>query len=260
MRKLALFVAAAVGCSGGVALAAVRTDGSQPAPAGVSSKVTHVPVSTLNGVGAGAVSADSVKKLSGTPLQSGGKPEVLALTLAWCPDCAAISWSLAIALSRFGTFDGLRIINAGTFYEKHGGTPGYPNTHGISFFHSTFTSPYLQFVDVIAQDVNGKYLQRPTSSQQATFNSFDPHGIAPALDIAGDYSVIGRSYNVGLLGQKRWTTVARSLRHAGSQLPRRIVGYANLLTAAFCTATKGQPTTVCSSTGVKAAAALLPSS
>src|SRR5207302_151896 len=89
----------------GVAMAAQPTDGSQPAPANIARLVTHVPVSTLNAVGKGDLAGSqefSVTKLSGSELRSNDKPELLAFELAWCPHCAATSWGMAIALSRFG--------------------------------------------------------------------------------------------------------------------------------------------------------------
>src|SRR5215471_17073708 len=40
---------------------------------------------------------------SGAPLTSGGKPEMLYIGAEYCPYCAAMRWSMAVALSRFGT-------------------------------------------------------------------------------------------------------------------------------------------------------------
>jgi hypothetical protein len=102
-----------------IADAAVRTDGSTPAPAGIARSVTHVPARTLNQVGAGELAgpaAFTVLKLHSGPLKNHGKPELLTMNLAWCPHCAADSWSLAIALSRFGALTGLRVIDSGTHY------------------------------------------------------------------------------------------------------------------------------------------------
>jgi hypothetical protein len=256
MRKCMSVVIVVLSLSAGAALAAGRTDGSKPAPAAVASEVTHVPATTLNRVGKGGVSGKNGSKLTGRPLRSDGKPEVLAFTLAWCPHCAASSWSLAIALSRFGTLGHLRVINAGTYYEHHGGKPGYPDAHGISFFGSTFASKYLKFVDVIEQDVHGKNFEKPTKREQAAF-SFDSQGL-PGVDIAGRYAFLASGYNPGLLGTKSWATIAGGLAHASGTLARRIEGYANLLTAALCTVTSGKPRGVCTSEGVKEAAKLLP--
>ncbi|MGH2895488.1 MAG: hypothetical protein ACRDPM_19790, partial [Solirubrobacteraceae bacterium] len=64
----------------GVAEAALRMDGSTPAPKRISQLVTNVPSSTLNQVGAGELSGPAsftVLKLRAGELRSHGKPELL---------------------------------------------------------------------------------------------------------------------------------------------------------------------------------------
>ncbi|HEY2006098.1 MAG TPA: DUF929 family protein, partial [Solirubrobacteraceae bacterium] len=105
-------------------------------------------MSTLNQVGAGKLSAPSVFgvfKLR-RHLERDGKPELLTMNLAWCPHCAANSWGLAVALSRFGTLTGLRALDSGTFYctlvagpcTLGGAGPCYPHTHGLSFLRARY--------------------------------------------------------------------------------------------------------------------------
>src|SRR5215471_16965887 len=82
--------------------------GRTPLPASVASQITGVPAATLDKVGKGAVPAFTQGKLpftpgSGAPLTSGGKPEMLYIGAEYCPYCAAMRWSMAVALSRFGT-------------------------------------------------------------------------------------------------------------------------------------------------------------
>ena len=72
-------------------------------------QTTSVPASVLDQVGAGGsqVTAKPITLNGGTPLTSGGKPEVLYMGAEYCPFCAAERWSMIVALSRFGTFSGL---------------------------------------------------------------------------------------------------------------------------------------------------------
>ena len=96
MRRSLVTLVALVVLPVGVARAAPRTDGSTPAPAQIARLVANVPVSTLNQVGAGDVDglqSFGVFKLSGRPLTSRGKPELMTMNLAWCPHCAANSWA-----------------------------------------------------------------------------------------------------------------------------------------------------------------------
>jgi hypothetical protein len=239
------------------AQATARTDGSRPAPAKVVQLVTHVPAATLNRVGAGKLQGSkffSVKKVHGS-LKAGGKPELLAFALAWCPHCEADSWGMAIALSRFGTFSGLRVIDSGTLYgTKYHGNPPYPHTKGLSFFGTRYRSRYISFVNVVLQDVKGKALEKPTKNQNKILKTFKA---IPAVDVGGKYKVSGAGVSPGIFAGKRWSQIAQTLAHPANPIAQRVDGLANLFTAAICKTTGQQPAAVCASKGVKAAATRL---
>lgn len=80
----------------------VKANG-KPAPTGANgptgaalSKVvadaTSVPASTLAAVGAGTVTTPPSALKNGTPLTSGGKPEMLYIGAEYCPFCAFERW------------------------------------------------------------------------------------------------------------------------------------------------------------------------
>ncbi len=242
-----------------------RNDGSVPAPAQIVQQVTNVPASTLDQVGAGKLAGPDVFSLYklNRNLRSHGKPEVLTLNLAWCPHCAANSWALAVALSRFGTLTGLRVIDSGTHYctlthdpcSLSGATPPcYPHTHGLSFLDAAFHSPYLSLGTVVFQDVKGNNLENPTPRQLAAMNQFDPLGQTPALDVGGAFAFLNSGYDPGALAHKTWSQIAGSLADPHNPIARHIDGLANLFTAAMCRVTKGKPGAVCRARGVRAAA------
>jgi hypothetical protein len=252
-----------------VAQAAHRNDGSTPAPTKIARLVTNVPASTLNQVGAGDIfgpqlfgvfslnRASSLKR----PVTKGGKPKVLSMNFAWCPHCAANSWGLAVALSRFGTLTGLRLINTGKYYCTLASNscslqtfPCYPYTDGLSFFSARYKSSFLSFAEIVLQDVNGHNLDKPTRAEFQALGPFDPGASqAPALDVGGAYGFLSSGYDPGSLAHKTWSQIAGSLAHPRSPLARRIDGLANLFTAAMCNVTKGRPADVCASKGVLAA-------
>ena len=105
----------------------------------VVKELTSVPASVLDTVGAGSLSGVGIGRtstsgsgylapVSGPPLTSGGTPEVLYLGADFCPYCAAVRWPLIVALSRFGTFSGLRttrsgIANGADQHEPYPATP-----------------------------------------------------------------------------------------------------------------------------------------
>jgi len=81
-------------------------------PSSVVNDITNVPASTLQAVGKGSTNPKSIIRLNGTPLTKDGKPEVLYIGAEYCPYCAAERWAMAVALSKFGTFTGLRGIHS----------------------------------------------------------------------------------------------------------------------------------------------------
>ncbi len=254
-----------------------RSDGSTPAPANIVQLVEHVPAGTLNQVGAGRLSPvqfgappgpnsppsgpDSfgITPLTGQ-LTSHGKPELLTMNLAWCPHCAANSWALAIALSRFGQLGGLGVLNTGKYYCTLVinpcylvPTPCFASTDGLSFLHATFKSKYLSFGAIVLQDVEGHGVENPNRQQGKALMAFDPLGETPAVDVGGAYGFVNSGFSPGTLAHKTWSRIANSLADPHAAIAKRIDGLANLFAAAICKATKGQPASVCKSKGVMAA-------
>ncbi len=247
--------------------AATRSDGSISAPAQVTQLVTGVPASTLNQVGAGDSRNPITSRQFGITkgngrLTSDGKPEVVDVALAWCPHCAANSWGLAVALSRFGDLTGLGEVNTGTYFCKVAEDPCnlnplycFPYTHGLSFLGARYSSPYISFASVVLQGVNGRNLQKPTRREQHSLFTVHLANTTPALDIGGAWGFGGSGYDPGTLAHKSWSQIAGSLADPHNRIAREVDGLANLWTAAICTATKGRPGSVCKSRGVQAAAA-----
>ncbi len=264
LRFIVLGCAALLVLPGGEALAA--TDGSTPASPSIVRAVTHVSVRTLNAVGAGPIKANqgtqssgalTITKLSGKS-RSGRLPILLAGELAWCPHCAANSWALAVALSRFGTLRGLRQIDTGTYFSTHtGASPRYDDIEGLSFYRARYSSKLLGLVDVTLQDLAGKPLQTLTAPQSADLGRFDTAGVFPAIDAGGRWGFVNSGFNpLDLHGQSA-ATITAHLAHGSSVVGHDIDGLANVFTAAICSATGGKPHAVCASSGVKAGAKVL---
>jgi hypothetical protein len=262
---LVVVLLGALAVSTGSALAVGRSDGSAPAPAQITQLVTHVPAGALNKVGTGKLSGPpvfNVFKLAGAPLTAHGKPELLSETLAWCPHCAATSWALAIALSRFGTLSGLREIDSGTYYCQLTADPCglkpqscFPHTKGLSFLDTKLRSRYLVFKDIVFQSVSGRNLQKPSGKENAAINTFDRQGQTPAIDVGGDFAFLNSGFSPGALHGESWLQIASSLAHPRNRTARHIDGLANLFAAAICRVTKGRPASVCRSRGVREAGA-----
>lgn len=224
--------------------------GAQPASPSVVSAVTHVSPQVLSAVGTGGV-ANQLKPISGATLLKGpdGKPEILYIGAGYCPYCAAERWSMIVALSRFGTFKGLQFTHSST-------TDIYPNTSTFTFYGSTYTSQYIDFVPVeeTGQD-KSTALQTPTDAQQKLLDTYDTsqyvgsslaNGI-PFMDYGNRFVSVSFTYSPQLLTGMSWEAIANALSNPDSTVTQGIVGTANYMTAAICTLTNNQPASVCTS-------------
>ena len=222
----------------------------------VVSKVTNVPASTLDKIGDGGGSFTG--KISpvngGTPLTSGGKPEMLYMGAEYCPYCAAERWSMIVALSRFGTFSGLSTIHSST-------TDTPANIPTWTFHGSSYTSKYLTFTPVemqtnVLDQSTGNYpvLETPTAAQNALINKYDaaPYttqaGAIPFIYFGGKYLSIGATYDPTVLNGKNWDQIASALSDPNSAIAKAIGGSANHITAAICKMTGNQPASACTAT------------
>jgi hypothetical protein len=219
----------------------------------VQQQVTSVPAATFNTVGAGT--ATGLNTVSGqAALAAGGKPELLYIGGEFCPFCAAERWALAAAVSRFGTLSGLSFIHSSP-------TDTDANTPTLSFAKASYTSKYLAFVPVEwfgeASDPSTPfghaYLQQPTAQQQALFAKYGNSAI-PFVDIGNRYILPQVQYDPAALAGLTWTQVTAAMHDPSSPVAKDIDGAANIITAAICATTNGQPGDVCQSAGVKAAA------
>ncbi len=244
-----------------VTLIAVKLSQSPPrsAPAAdaritiqVQQQVTSVPAATFNTVGAGT--ATGLKAITGQPLLTAdGKPEVLYIGGEYCPFCAAERWALAAALSRFGTLSGLGLIHSSP-------SDVYANTATLSFTNARYSSRYVAFAPVEwfgealdpSTPFGHAYLQQPTAQQQALFARYGG-GSIPFVDIGNRYLLPQVQYMPSALAGLSWTQVTAAMHDPSSAVAKDIDGAANIIAAAICSLTHGQPAGVCHSAAVQAA-------
>jgi hypothetical protein len=225
-------------------------------------QTTTVPAATLNQVGSGSgqVTAKPTS-ITGSPLTSGGRPEMLYIGGEFCPFCAAERWAMIVALSRFGTFSGLAATHSAA-RNGAGNAEPFPNTRTWTFAHATYTSKFLTFTPVeestnIPDPKTGGYtpLQTPTSAEQALISKYDapPNvpaadaGAIPFVDYGNKFLTVGASYDPGVLNGLSWNQIAADLRNPASPVAKGILGTANYMTAAICGLTGDQPAAVCTS-------------
>jgi hypothetical protein len=234
--------------TGGGAATAMDGDTTSLSPSVVAA--LSVPPATLEAVGSPSSVASPTKVGNGAVAKTAdGKVQVTYVGAEYCPYCAAERWALAVALSRFGTLGGL----SGTHSS---GSDVYPNTQTLSFYGSSFTSPYVDFQPVeeaTNQQEDGRYqtLQTPTKAQQSLMATYDAQGSIPFLDIGNRYVVTGASFSPQVLQGLSREQIAAALQNPSSPVAQAIDGAANVITAAICAADSGQPASVCNTPAIQ---------
>jgi Domain of unknown function (DUF929) len=252
--------------NGGGSTTAASNGPTGAALASVTKQVTDVPTSVTDQVAGGGVetgmfvsaptsaalsSASSqlgsyFATVSGTPLTSAGKPEVLYLGGEYCPFCAAQRWAMINSLARFGTFTGLTTTHSSS-------TDTDPNTPTFTFYGSKYTSDYITFtpVEEFTNTPNGSggytTLQTPTAAQEQLGTTYDPGQSIPFIDIGNKYAQVGNlaPLTPQLLAGKTWAQVAAAMNDPTSSIGKAIIGNANYMTAAICKVIDNKSATAC---------------
>jgi len=242
-----------------------------PAPAQVVHDVTTIPTSTWDKVGVSDTSVAKPTVLTGQPAMSvnGKSPAMLYYGAEYCPYCAAERWAMAAALARFGTWGNLQ-VTASSHVDVDAATRTF------SFHGATLDSPYItfkaieQYTNVPVSGSPGQYtnLQNPTKEESkilATYSSskYLPNGSSngsisfPFVDINNGLLFSGASYDPQLLAGLSWTDISGALSDPTNPVTQAVLTTGNYMSAGICKATHGQPGSVCTSSGVQAAAKAL---
>jgi len=222
--------------------------GAAPLPGAVLRAVTTVPGSALAAVGvpSGVQGLTPVRGGHAALTGPGGEPELLYVGAEYCPYCAAERWAVVVALSHFGAFTGLRATHSSS-------VDVYPDTRTFSFYGSSYSSPFLDFMPVeleTNQVVGGRYetLQRLTGAEQSVLDRLDTEpytseaGAIPFLDLGGRFVMVGSQYDPSVLRGLSLGRISAALSHPQSTVARAIDGAANTLISAISKVTGARPT------------------
>jgi uncharacterized protein DUF929 len=224
---------------------------STPAGQQLVEQVTSIPQSTWQRVGMDD-SSNPWHPIGGQPALNGpnGHPEFFYVGGEFCEFCATERWAILNALSRFGRFSHLSQLRS---YDDQLAT--------FSFYQSSYSSPYVDFVpvehigntkDILQQFVT---LQAFQGNQQQLFNRYAsttylPTGQGlPFIDLNNQY-LLGGGIDPTILQNTAhvplsWQEIADALTTPSSPISQQILGTANYLTAAICLVTTQQPEDVC---------------
>jgi len=191
-------------------------------------------------------------RLTGAPLTSGGKPEILYVGAEYCPYCAVTRWPLTVALSRFGTFTNLK-----TTLSSATDAAG-PNTPTLSFHGASYSSPYFDLVTREQEDGVGKPLETLTGAETSLFENYGK-GSYPFVDFGGTWMQSGASGDQTELAGLTPEDVAKEIADPTTKPGAMTLAGADTFSAIICSIDGGKPANVCTSVGVVAATAALSS-
>ena len=227
-----------------VALVAIKLTSAPARPVAIESaassvivrQVTTVPAAVLTGVSSGQVITPlQAVQRSGPPLTVGGKPAIVFVSEESCPFCAAERWSLAVALSHFGTWSHLGSTMSSA-------TDVYPGTATLSFRAAVYRSTELTLRTTELTDNAGRPLQAQTPLDTRLIDAFDvpPYvnsadqsGAVPFLDIANRYILAGAQYSPQVLAGLSAAQIAAQLANPSSPVAQAIDGSARVIVAAI---------------------------
>jgi hypothetical protein len=202
----------------------------------ITRQITTVPAAVLTGVSPGQVITPlQAVQRSGPPLTIGGKPVIVFVSEESCPFCAAERWSLAVALSHFGTWSHLGSTTSSA-------TDVYPGTATLSFRAAVYRSTELTLRTTELADNAGHPLQAQTPLDTRLIDAFDvpPYvnsadqsGAVPFLDIANRYILAGAQYSPQVLAGLSAAQIASQLANPSSPVAQAIDGSARVIVAAI---------------------------
>ena len=233
-----------------------------PAPSSLVSSLASVPSSVYDTVG---VTSPAIPLTP--PHQTDGNAPVWLATVnggpplpvvffygaEFAPYAAAERWPLILALSRFGTFNRLGLMQSSS-------TTAFANLSTFTFWNTSYVSH-----DVILESVErysalnptgARYLrlETPDAWQSAAIASYGTSATTfPLLDVANRYVLDGSGFSPAVLAGVSQDQIAGDLSSPAAPLTQAVVASANEITAAICAVDGNRPDAVCESRGVLAA-------
>ena len=215
---------------------------------GVSSPAN--PVTPPQSTGSGQLWQDSV---------NGGRllPVVYFYGAEFAPYAAAQRWPLILALSRFGTFSQLGLMQSSS-------TTAFPDLSTFTFWNVGYTSKWVRLQSVerysSLNPTGARYLplQVPAPRQASAVSEYAPSSDTFALtDVANKFVLSGSAFSPAVLDGLTQDQIAGDLATPTAPLTQAVVTAANEVTATICAVDGEKPGTVCRSTGVQEADELL---
>ena len=235
-----------------------------PAPSSLVSTLASVPASVYDAVGASSPDLPVVAPAPATGSRDApmwvaraddGRPlpVVFFYGAEFAPYAAVQRWPLILALSRFGTFNQLGLMQSSA-------TTAFADLSTFTFWDVSYTSKYLKLESVerysSLNPTGARYLrlQTPDARQATAVARYGASANTFALlDVANRFVLNGASFAPGVLAGLSQGQIAGYLDTPASPLTQAVVTAANEITASICAVDGDKPGALCESRGVLAA-------
>ncbi len=190
---------------------------------------------------------------------NGGPPEpvVFFYGAEFAPYAGAERWPLVLALSRFGTFHQLGLMQTSA-------TTAFANVSTFTFYDAVYSSPHVilepveRYSSLNPTGATYLSLQLPDARQRAAISGYASSATTfPLLDVANRWVLNTSSFTPGALLGLTQDQIAGDLSSPLSPLTQAVISAANEITAAIWAVDGQKPGSVCDSRGVVAADQLL---
>jgi hypothetical protein len=181
------------------------------------------------------------------------EPVVFFYGAEFAPYAGAERWPLVLALSRFGSFRQLGLMQSST-------TTAFANVSTFTFYDSFYSSRYIILEPVerysSLNPTGSGYLslQTPDARQRAAISGYASSPTTfPLLDVANRWVLNAASFTPGAMLGLTQDQIAGDLSSPQSPLTQAVIASANEITASICAVDGDKPDAVCESKGVLAA-------
>jgi hypothetical protein len=240
------------------------TETFNPAPSSLVDTIASVPKSVYDTVGVNSPDSPvtplrSTTKGGTAPMWraevNGGAPEpvVFFYGAEFAPYAAAQRWPLVLALSRFGTFRRIGLVQSSA-------TTAFANVSTFTFYDTYYTSKYVilepieRYGSLNPTGATYLSLQTPDQRQRAAIANYASSATTfPLLDVGNRWVLNGASITPSVMMGLSQDQIAGDLSSVASPLTQAVVSAANEITASICAVDGQQPGSVCASRGVLAA-------
>ena len=223
----------------------------------------NVPASAYDAVGVSSPT-NPVASLSPTDTKAlwltGGaatRPVVFFYGAEFAPYAAAQRWPVVLALTRFGTFNKLGLMQSSMM-------SAFPSISTFTFRNVNYKSRWISLQAVerysSVDPTGARYLslQKPDARQAAAVAEYGSGANNFALtDVANRDVLSGSAFSPTVLEGMTQDQIAGDLDNPASPLARAVLSAANEVTAAICAVDGQKPGSTCESRGVLAADAAL---